>query len=231
MPYSIVHFVETDEVEIIPINWLSASKNKCWWPPYKSSERQSKAVMNGDTPNQQVWLSFDVKVLGGGKIFGSYNQAKNNVGKALEETDPEFESDLEVTGRGQRHKKTVHLPPPGDSDSEEEPPKMKQNRSIPTKTIPPPPQYFSLVGEGLQSEKEDGHESSLPGPSDPPSPTNSQQYQGTLSSEQVLSSSHELESRSIPQAEDIDTTFGRDNGTSPNAGNLGRCVTIYVMSQ
>lgn len=70
MPYSIVHFVETDEVEIIPINWLSASKNKCWWPPYKSSERQSKAVMNGDTPNQQVWLSFDVKVLGGGKIFG-----------------------------------------------------------------------------------------------------------------------------------------------------------------
>ncbi|OXA64547.1 hypothetical protein Fcan01_00111 [Folsomia candida] len=220
MPYSIVHFVETDEVEIIPINWLSASKNKCWWPPYKSSERQSKAVMNGDTPNQQVWLSFDVKVLGGGKIFGSYNQAKNNVGKALEETDPEFESDLEVTGRGQRHKKTVHLPPPGDSDSEEEPPKMKQNRSIPTKTIPPPPQYFSLVGEGLQSEKEDGHESSLPGPSDPPSPTNSQQYQGTLSSEQVLSSSHELESRSIPQAEDIDTTFGRDNGTLPNAGNL-----------
>lgn len=174
----------------------------------------------------------------------------------MEETDPEFESDLEVTGRGQRHKKTVHLPPPGDSDSEEEPPKMKQNRSIPTKTIPPPPQYFSklkprifyiplhqkssiinntvypgLVGEGLQSEKEDGHESSLPGPSDPPSPTNSQQYQGTLSSEQVLSSSHELESRSIPQAEDIDTTFGRDNGTSPNAGNLGRCVTIYVMSQ
>ncbi|XP_035713799.1 uncharacterized protein LOC118438123 [Folsomia candida] len=97
---------------------------------------------------------------------------------------------------------------------------MKQNRSIPTKTIPPPPQYFSLVGEGLQSEKEDSHESSLPGPSDPPSPTNSQQYQGTLSSEQVLSSSHELESRSIPQAEDIDTTFGRDNGTSPNAGNL-----------
>ncbi|OXA45001.1 hypothetical protein Fcan01_20273 [Folsomia candida] len=164
MPYSIVHFVETDEVEIIPINWLSASKNKCWWPPYKSSERQSKAVMNGDTPNQQVWLSFDVKVLGGGKIFGSYNQAKNNVGKALEETDPEFESDLEVTGRGQRHKKTVHLPSPGDSDSEEEPPKMKQNRSIPTKTIPPPPQYFSLVGEGFQSEKEDGHESSLPGP-------------------------------------------------------------------
>lgn len=159
MRFSIVNFIETNEIEIIPINWLSPSRDKCWWPPFKSTERQLKAAMGGDNPSKQ-WLSFDVKVVGGGKIFGespfycsrekylqnkfifyseSYQQAKSQLGKALDETEPEFESDFEVTGRGQRHKKSQRQEESSDSEREDG---LTKIPSKPNFSIPPPPQYF-----------------------------------------------------------------------------------------
>ncbi|OXA36536.1 hypothetical protein Fcan01_28467 [Folsomia candida] len=96
MHYSIVNFPDTDEVEIIPINWLLPSLDQCWWPPYKSMDRQVKAAMDADEPNIQTWSLFSVAILGGGKKFGTYQQAKHNIGKALDETDPPFESEVET---------------------------------------------------------------------------------------------------------------------------------------
>lgn len=62
--------MDTDEVEITPINWLESTNEQCWWPPYKSLDRQVKAAMDGDDPNTDTWTLFKVVVLGGGKRFG-----------------------------------------------------------------------------------------------------------------------------------------------------------------
>ncbi|XP_035707604.1 uncharacterized protein LOC118436745 isoform X1 [Folsomia candida] len=204
MRFSIVNFIETNEIEIIPINWLSPSRDKCWWPPFKSTERQLKAAMGGDNPSKQ-WLSFDVKVVGGGKIFGespfycsrekylqnkfifyseSYQQAKSQLGKALDETEPEFESDFEVTGRGQRHKKSQRQEESSDSEREDG---LTKIPSKPNFSIPPPPQYFALVGGISQrSDRQDDHESGssihLPRHSPPVSDSHSQQENEEITS-------------------------------------------------
>lgn len=78
--------------------------------------------------------------------LGTYQQAKNNIGKALEETDPEFESETEKSVRELRHKKNMSNRNPSDSEEDAESvshkKKKKMSHVAKVKQMPPPPKYL-----------------------------------------------------------------------------------------
>ena len=50
MTYVIAHFKDTNEVELVPSNWL-LSKKESYWPPYTAKLNIKKAVIIRETPH------------------------------------------------------------------------------------------------------------------------------------------------------------------------------------
>lgn len=73
--YIIGVFLATNEVEVVPELWLLDSETsvktitECWWPPYKSNPKTSKAVLNIEEVNKSTWNKYALKVLG---KYGKY---------------------------------------------------------------------------------------------------------------------------------------------------------------
>ncbi|XP_038062304.1 uncharacterized protein LOC119732768 [Patiria miniata] len=61
--FIVVVFPETEEVELIPDNWLLKSQNKALWPPFRSLAAISKAVRDKLKPDLMTWESFRIRVL------------------------------------------------------------------------------------------------------------------------------------------------------------------------
>lgn len=63
--YAVVHFTGSDEVELVPTNWLCDGDTKTVWPPFKSTQALSRAVRDRLPPPRQtdVWEKYDVRVL------------------------------------------------------------------------------------------------------------------------------------------------------------------------
>ena len=72
MGFSIVHFPETNEVEIVPEKWIDFGEGvvKCWWPPYKSPQKLESAVKNEEEVEMEVWNIYNVRIL---KKYGKVN--------------------------------------------------------------------------------------------------------------------------------------------------------------
>lgn len=66
MPYAVVLFTETNEVEVIPMSWLSVDQKIAFWPPYKQAEKAKAAVQNVTEPDE-TWGEFFVQVF---KTYG-----------------------------------------------------------------------------------------------------------------------------------------------------------------
>jgi hypothetical protein len=63
MEFAIVDFVKTREVAIIPTNWISdGDMTKCWWPPFKLSDRIMKAVTRREIVDRNLWQSHDIVI-------------------------------------------------------------------------------------------------------------------------------------------------------------------------
>jgi hypothetical protein len=62
--YAVVVFVETDDVEVVPNNWLMVDGDliRCAWPPYRSQDRIAKSIREMELLSDN-WLRYDVRIL------------------------------------------------------------------------------------------------------------------------------------------------------------------------
>jgi len=62
--YLVVCFGKTDEVDVVPSTWVleSGSEVFCYWPPYKSASRITKAKQVSE-PFCSDWTCQPVKIM------------------------------------------------------------------------------------------------------------------------------------------------------------------------
>lgn len=58
--YSIVIFVEKNETEVVPSDWLSIDKKVAFWPPYNNATKCKKAVEKNETPDEE-WHEYFIE--------------------------------------------------------------------------------------------------------------------------------------------------------------------------
>ena len=59
--FAVVHFIDTEEVEVVPSGWI-LSKNKACWPPFKSAVATTKAIKESLEPSD-IWPKHSIRVL------------------------------------------------------------------------------------------------------------------------------------------------------------------------
>ncbi len=64
--YAVVTLQDSDEVMVVPSNWLSLDKKHCYWPPFKSTEKCMEAVKNRIKPETEgkTWEKLRIIFLG-----------------------------------------------------------------------------------------------------------------------------------------------------------------------
>jgi len=62
--FAVTNFLSLNEVDVVPVNWLSEVSGKCmcYWPPYKTVQRIEKAKLSSEKPTS-LWSSYEVKCL------------------------------------------------------------------------------------------------------------------------------------------------------------------------
>ena len=60
--YCIVEFTESDpkSCEVIPTNWFTEDEKSCYWPPYKSTDNFTKAMVAPMTD----WPIYAIRKIG-----------------------------------------------------------------------------------------------------------------------------------------------------------------------
>lgn len=62
--YAVVHFDDTDEVELIPSNWLVDNSKSVILPPFKSAQAITKAIRDRLPPDDDsLWDRHRIRVL------------------------------------------------------------------------------------------------------------------------------------------------------------------------
>ena len=59
--FVVVLFKKDNEVGVVPSSWLKTN-SQCYWPDYKTQQRNVKAVINHVKPEED-WPIYDIKVL------------------------------------------------------------------------------------------------------------------------------------------------------------------------
>ena len=70
--YAVVHFTESNEVEVVPCSWLSLDGKVSFWPPYKDTKQTKVAVIQSAMPDE-TWGEFFVEVV---KTFGETDKSR-----------------------------------------------------------------------------------------------------------------------------------------------------------
>ncbi|XP_076126729.1 uncharacterized protein LOC143106341 [Alosa pseudoharengus] len=89
MMYSLVIFVESDETEIVPNDWLSLDKRVTFWPPYEASKCSAAAKVK-EQPDEE-WHELQIKWVAQYKTYEKARQklVQFSKGKGLLSTDEE----------------------------------------------------------------------------------------------------------------------------------------------
>ncbi|XP_028254481.1 uncharacterized protein LOC114453560 [Parambassis ranga] len=126
--YSVVEFLQTQEVELVPAQWIS--DGHCYWPGSLRGMALHLAIKNRTEP-EDSWDQWEVRTL---FTTESYEEGRRKAREA--EMTSDLLSEAEACGqRPRRKKKRVQLGPPGGLErveSEEDRP------SPPTKNLPAP---------------------------------------------------------------------------------------------
>ncbi|XP_073714615.1 uncharacterized protein [Misgurnus anguillicaudatus] len=73
--YAVITLKESDELTVIPTNWLNEQKTQCYWPPFKSPKMCTEAVKNrleparGENPWEMLNIDFH-------EVHATYEKAK-----------------------------------------------------------------------------------------------------------------------------------------------------------
>lgn len=65
--YAVIKFKPTDpedteEVEAVPVAWLSPGRTHCRWPTFRSTDAISRAIRNQMPPGTN-WTTYDAEVM------------------------------------------------------------------------------------------------------------------------------------------------------------------------
>lgn len=63
MPWIVVKFPNTNEVEAIPIKWYNSEDNNIYYPTHLSKHVLEKAIKSEFDPDPNSWELFDVELL------------------------------------------------------------------------------------------------------------------------------------------------------------------------
>lgn len=69
--YCVTEFIETAEIEVVPIKWINEDETKCFWPYYKSTDRVKKAVLSIEIPDPNKCNEYATRIL---HKYGKYLQ-------------------------------------------------------------------------------------------------------------------------------------------------------------
>ncbi|KAL2098104.1 hypothetical protein ACEWY4_007311 [Coilia grayii] len=108
MPYAVVLFTETNEVEVIPMSWLSVDQKIAFWPPYKQAEKAKAAVQNVTEPDE-TWGEFFVQVF---KTYDTYEAARKRLPQAMKRSSLTSEDEGGKRVRMASTKKSAPKPHP-----------------------------------------------------------------------------------------------------------------------
>nr|XP_034306223.1 uncharacterized protein LOC117680343 isoform X2 [Crassostrea gigas] len=110
--YAVVEFTDTNEVELVPVSWITSDKKECFWPNFRSTSKQKMAVRQGMLPNSTEFKKFVVKIMYQTK---DYEKARKKLKEAECKSDLQTEvEEEEVT------KKRTKRPNPKYDDSDTE---------------------------------------------------------------------------------------------------------------
>ncbi|XP_026145567.1 uncharacterized protein LOC113119987 isoform X2 [Carassius auratus] len=76
--YAVVTLQDSDELMVVPSDWLSLDKRHCYWPPFKSIEKCMEAVQNKLYPETEgkPWEKLRIIFLG---EYGTFEKAKEGL--------------------------------------------------------------------------------------------------------------------------------------------------------
>ncbi|XP_043279872.1 uncharacterized protein [Venturia canescens] len=106
--YVVIEF--HDGVTLAPEKWLTPRKNHCYWPPYKSNSRTTKAVENQENVAEN-WTLHDIKqILTSTK---TYKRGQAKCVEALQMSDINTDTDVEkiTTQKGQKPQSSINISP------------------------------------------------------------------------------------------------------------------------
>ncbi|XP_058610607.1 uncharacterized protein LOC131526360 [Onychostoma macrolepis] len=94
--YAVVTLQDSDELMVVPSNWLSQDKRHCYWPPFKSTEKCMEAVENKLNPETEgkPWEKLNIIFLG---EYGTFEKAKEGH-KEIKEHERSYPLDTVLPG-------------------------------------------------------------------------------------------------------------------------------------
>ncbi|XP_062576465.1 uncharacterized protein LOC134238352 isoform X2 [Saccostrea cucullata] len=145
--YAVVEFPEEEEVEVVPIVWLTSKDTKCRWPPYRSSDKTKLAIKGAIEPTSD-FLTLPVRVL---KKYSDYLEARKHLTKATYTSDLQTDAEEDNASVAKKRSKRPNPRFLSSDESEEEPemPNIRRRQSPrkkrdatnvpPLPALPPPP--------------------------------------------------------------------------------------------
>lgn len=111
MPWVVLKFISTNEVEAIPSSWFEKENNICHYPPETNASIVKKFIQNEVVP-QPNWEDYEVKLMVREEFF-SLKKASSTATKACFQSDLD-EEQYELPIKRQPKKKII-----SSSDSED----------------------------------------------------------------------------------------------------------------
>lgn len=84
MPWKVVLFTTSNEVEIVPVNWITSNDTMCWYPKGKKHAIQS--AIKSEVAPQASWNEYGVRALTS-RIFEDFKDASKKASKACLTSD------------------------------------------------------------------------------------------------------------------------------------------------
>lgn len=107
MPWVIVTFTSTNEVEAIPEKWYNENLNIVYYPNFDKKQDIQKAIKNESEPDLKKWIPYDVTIFHN-RTYHSFVQATAKASKACHVSDIS-EAEQALTKRIPKKKYSVPL--------------------------------------------------------------------------------------------------------------------------
>ncbi|CAG7826200.1 unnamed protein product, partial [Allacma fusca] len=64
VPFGVVHFLDTNEVEVMPMNWAYTQNDslRCYWPNIKNVAKILLAVKKQQHPVKSLWSNHPIRI-------------------------------------------------------------------------------------------------------------------------------------------------------------------------
>lgn len=104
--YAVVEFTDTNEVELVPVSWITSDKKECFWPNFRSTSKQKMAVRQGMLPNSTEFKKFVVKIMYQTK---DYEKARKKLKEAECKSDLQTEAEEEEVTKKRTKSMTIQI--------------------------------------------------------------------------------------------------------------------------